>query len=191
MGSSHSSHYPEPNLAETREFLEGLPGSAAEHLAVIQESRTPIGRTFAKSSSSEAIDWLTPFQGVQNCYFHPNPLRANVKNRKARREDVEAARLLHVDIDDLDALERIRAFPMPPSVVLMSGGGYQCLWFLAEPNTDLPRVERLNRGIAEALGGDRCHSADHLMRLPGTLNGPTQENERKAGRWFAPIWCAT
>lgn len=178
---SNRDKIPLPDLAETVAFLEGLPGSATEHLAVIQEGRAPIARTFARNEISEAIDWLEPFQGVQNCYFHPNPLATGVKNRKARREDVEAARLLHVDIDDLGALDRIKTFPIPPSVVLMSGGGYQCLWFLAEPNTDLPRVELLNRKIAEVLGGDSCHSADHLMRLPGTLNVPNA-GKRAKGR---------
>jgi hypothetical protein len=175
---------PRPNLGETRAFLANLPVADTEHLASIGEGRGPIVRTFGKSDLSAAIAWLTPLQGRVNCYFHPNQLHPSITNRKAKREDVLQARMAHVDIDDLAALERIEAFPLPPTAVIMSGGGYQCLWFFDVAVPDLDRVETINRRLAEALGGDSCHSADHLMRLPGTLNVPNA-NKRAKGRTVA------
>lgn len=175
---------PLPNLAETREFLEGLPTAPAEHLAVIMEGKAPRVRTLHHGEVAAGIAWLSNLQGTHNCYYHANPLRDGVKDRKARREDVSAARMLHVDIDDLTALEKISSFTVAPSVVIMSGGGYQCLWFLRKPVHDLPRVEALNAQIAGHLGGDSCHSADHLLRLPGTLNVPNAK-KRAAGRTTA------
>jgi hypothetical protein len=40
-------------------------------------------------------------------------------------------------------------------------------------------VKALNASIAKALGGDHCHSLDHLYRLPGTINLPNEAKVKK------------
>jgi hypothetical protein len=175
---------PTADLAETVEFLSRLPFAETEHLAVIEDGRGLNARSFDRAAVTGVIDWLRPQQGVRNCYYHPNPLNDGVTNRKAKREDVRSARMAHVDIDDIEALPMIAAFPLRPSVVIASGGGFQCLWLFCEEVDDLGRVEGVNKALARRLGGDHCHTVDHLLRLPGTINVP---NARKRSRGRVPV----
>ena len=64
--------------------------------------------------------------------------------------------------------------PIPPSIVVFSGGGLHLYWLLKEP---LPaqqyreRIEALNRKLASVLAGDlQATDVCRLMRLPGTTN---------------------
>jgi hypothetical protein len=175
---------PRPNPSETREFLDRLPHAEREHLVVIGDGVRLKGRTFFKQETAEAVGWLSASQGSGNCYFHVNVLREGFSDGKATRDDVVAVRMLHVDIDDVTALERIRTFGLPPSVTIFSGGGYQCFWFLDAPSKNLELAEALNTRIAEMLGGDKCHNLDRVMRVPGTLNVPNR-TKRAKGRELA------
>lgn len=83
-------------------------------------------------------------------------------------------------VDDLGALSRLEAFTPPPTVIIMSGGGFQAYWKLDAPLTDIDLAERYNASIAKLLGGDKCHNADRIMHVPGTINLPAKK--RAAGR---------
>lgn len=75
-------------------------------------------------------------------------------------------------IPEEEAWKLIRQFPIPPSVIVASGGGLHCYWLLAnpEPARD-PRVEQILRGLARALRADSSAAEfARVMRLPGTLN---------------------
>ena len=90
--------------------------------------------------------------------------------------EVLAGRVAWVDLDEPEALERLRQFPHRPELVVYSGsGGAHAYWRLARV-TDPEEIEAANRTLAHALGGDQA-STDRarIMRLPGTING-------KAGR---------
>lgn len=137
--------------------------------------------TFEATDLTGLEAWVAQHNGMDNLYFAVNRLKSSCFNRKARKEDVEAALCLHVDVDDPSALERIVSFCPRPTAVVFSGGGYQAFWLLNEKTEDLARVERINKSIAEALGGDSCHNIDRLMRLPGTINVPNKK-KRDAGR---------
>lgn len=102
---------------------------------------------------------------MDNLYFAVNRRKAGCAHKKAKKEDVEAALCLHVDVDDPTALERITAYRPKPTAVVFSGGGYQAFWLLEDETTELARVERINKALAEALGGDNCHNVDRIMRL--------------------------
>ena len=125
--------------------------------------------------------WIEERQGKANVYFSVNELKPSVRNRKATKEDVGRALHVHVDVDDANALDRIRRHLPEPTAVVFSGGGYQAFWKLREPSTDLARVERINLEVARRLGGDNCHNIDRIMRLPGTINVPNAK-KLKAGR---------
>jgi hypothetical protein len=173
---------PQPNLDETEEALGHLPHASVEHLVLIQEGRGAQTKTFRRDRLAEAHGWLADKQGRQNCYFHVNILRADLQDWKAKRSDVVAVRMLHVDLDEADGRARLEAFPVKPTWVVHSGGGHQGFWFLRQPSTELDRAENLNQQIAKFLGGDHCHNLDRVMRLPGTLNVPNAK-KRAAGRW--------
>jgi hypothetical protein len=121
--------------------------------------------------------------------------------KKPSREDFVQVPHLHVDIDpragEVLADEQVRIGALlrgdsprglpPPTWVVFSGGGYQALWRLREP-IPLPNlaaaedVALFNLEIANKLGGDRCHSVDHLLRLPGTVNWPDEKKQRRGQR---------
>lgn len=101
----------------------------------------------------------------------------------AKRRDLEACGhlwALFVDIDYKDSSEdaaraKLAAFPLPPSIVIASGGGLHCYWLLVEPidlqNGGAGLAKRLLGALKDALGGDP-NSAEpaRILRVPGTFN---------------------
>lgn len=177
-------NHPLPNLAEAREMLDALPAASTETIVTISKRDRVQARSYPKNDSAKAAADLATAQGHSNCYFQVNELKPGALNRKAKKEDIASIRMLHVDVDHADAIERIRKFQPPPSWTLHSGGGAQAFWFLDEPLMDIDLGERLNKAIAERVGGDNCHNADRIMRLAGTLNVPNSKKQAK-GRQVA------
>lgn len=87
--------------------------------------------------------WLDAQHYKFGIYYHVNALKPGIRNKKAAKADVAEALFLHVDIDDANALDKLRSFQPQPTVTVFSGGGYQCLWRI-EPTTDLAAVEQIN-----------------------------------------------
>jgi len=120
-----------PQPIQITEFLTGMfPGEICHIIAIHPENNDFKCQSF--TVSDKALEqWCTKQNSSgYNCYFAVNRIDSSVKNRKAKRDDIKAGLFLHVDIDDLtsDTLERIQSFTLAPSVVLMSGGGYQLFW---------------------------------------------------------------
>jgi hypothetical protein len=91
--------------------------------------------------------------------------------RGGRKGEVLPGAVAWVDIDAAADLERLRAFPHRPHLVVYSGsGGAHAYWRLArvlEPD----QVERANRKLAHALGGCMsCAAFATILRLPGSDN---------------------
>lgn len=147
--------------------------------------------TFEPSEESEALRFIETLQGHWNVYFSVNAVRGKL-TKKARKADIAEVIWLQVDADlskqldwsDPDAVEvekacilaKLRAYDPAPTVITWSGGGFQGFWRLSEiiivnGDTELmaPAENRMQR-IAKVLGGDACHNADRVMRLPGTVN---------------------
>jgi hypothetical protein len=105
--------------------------------------------------------------------------RARLHGRELK--DCLSLHALFADIDLKDfeseaaARARLRAFPLPPSFIIASGGGLHCYWLLETPidlqHDGATRAKQLLRVLAEVLGAD-LKSAEpvHILRLPGTLN---------------------
>lgn len=171
-----------PDTPAAITFLEAVHPAGLWSLTAIKPSGgSPSGRVFLPSEREQAAGWINAHQGVSELYYSVNEVRPDFGGVKASKGDIVAAHYAHVDIDDLDGLERLRAYKLPPSFIVFSGGGYQAFWKLSEPTTDLDRVERINRQLAADLGGDNCHNIDRIMRLPGTINLPNAK-KRQAGR---------
>lgn len=168
------------------EFLQrkfaGLDGFVTV-CAIDPEGKKPV--LLAASAPVGDIDNLAKFidqhHGRRNLYWEVGTSRDGGDRRHTEAEVYQIGQL-HVDIDPVEGkpfaeerkriAERIVAFPLSPNIVIDSGGGYQCFWQLKSP-APVERVKECNRRLAAALGGDSCHSLDHLMRLPGTVNLPT------------------
>jgi len=84
---------------------------------------------------------------------------------------VVALPALFADVDrhDADTLAQLRQFPLSPSCIVDSGGGYHVYWWLDAPTSDFPRARSLLRSLATHLGGDHLSVAQSL-RVPGSIN---------------------
>lgn len=188
---------PTPDDGAIRVFLEEVVGGDRIVLTAIPPEG---GRTETKTfdSAEAAARWAAGKNSAagMNLYWTVNTVARAVCS-KPKKEDMEALRFLHVDIDPRKGehatgartriLTALEAFEPRPTFVVFSGGGYQAFWRLEEPvyvGGDANRIaesEAYNRQLATDLDGDHCWSIDHLMRLPGTVNWPG-ETKRKRGR---------
>jgi len=84
-----------------------------------------------------------------------------------------------VDIDfktlsETEARRRLSEFPLPPSIILMSGGGLHVYWLLSEAvdvQAETPRLYNILRRLARHLGGDlNAAEPARLLRVVGTWN---------------------
>jgi hypothetical protein len=170
-----------PDTTASVDFLSGMfPGEPC-HLVGMLEGKGPEAKTFSPSETALMAAWIDSRQGLQNIYYHVNRLADGFRDAKAKKSDVVAGLFLHVDVDDPEALDRIKNYLPCPTALIFSGGGYQALWRLRGPCFDLKLVEQCNRRIAKDLGGDNCHNIDRILRLPGTINVPNAK-KRRAGR---------
>lgn len=164
--------------------------------------------TFDPGSEQACREWLAKRNGIENLYFMVNAPTQHLTS-KAKKEQVLAFEFFHVDLDPakppkeaegdpaaMDAwntqerarlLETLQGWRYIPSAIIDSGGGYQAFWRLDEPilvNGQIGAIEEAeayNIQLSTELGGDNCHNADRIMRLPGTINLPG-ESKRKKGR---------
>jgi hypothetical protein len=76
------------------------------------------------------------------------------------------------NISEAEVRERLQGMPLPPSIIIHSGGGAHAYWLLREPldvQADNPR-QWLQR-LAAYLGADSsCAEPARVLRIPGTLN---------------------
>lgn len=100
------------------------------------------------------------------------------------RKDYVALRALFAEIDfsatkdEAAVRAQLAQFPVPPSIVIHSGGGLHVYWLLREPlPLDTPETyavaKRVLRSLAEHehIGGDTAAAEPaRILRLPGTWN---------------------
>lgn len=110
-------------------------------------------------------------------------------NKNGKKVDCLALPALYSDVDygqaghrkkskwrtKEQALAAIQAFPLRPSILVHSGGGFQPYWLLKEPfsleNGNYAQVEAIMKGLTLALGGDvGTQDISRILRLPGTYN---------------------
>lgn len=140
-----------------------------------------------------------------NLYYNVNPVVAPVQ-KKPERWEISAVHYLQVDCDPMkgespeaqwEGIKSKLSMPAnmpPPTTLVRSGNGGNALWAIEEPlpiKGDSP-AER--EASAIILGGysyqielilqgvDACHNVDRILRLPGTLNWPTEIKIAKYGR---------
>jgi hypothetical protein len=88
------------------------------------------------------------------------------------RAGVDRVHAIWADVDDAEALARLRAFTPRPSIVVRSGSpdsvhAYWALWPPISPD----QAEVANRRIAHAIGADRrAVDAARILRPPDTVN---------------------
>src|SRR4051812_4041755 len=116
------------DTASAVDFLARLlPGERWDLASIPPERGAPEFRTFLPNEHQDAAPWIEARQGKTGLYYTPNEVAANVMHKKAKKSDISAARALHVDVDipTEAALHAIRNFAPPPTVIVLTGGGYQ------------------------------------------------------------------
>lgn len=119
-------------------------------------------------------------------YFVGNSHRLPRLNERGRTDtvrapgkaDIELAVGVWLDVDDPDPTivpELTNRLDWGPAYVIFTGGGYQAHWRFEQPTADIDAAEACALGMIRDFGDlpglDRsCWSADHLWRLPGTVN---------------------
>ncbi|SDW51836.1 VapE domain-containing protein [Roseicitreum antarcticum] len=199
---------PDATPGDQKGLLSGDTAAAVDFLAhwcpdgpwvltsIVPDGGRTTTRTFGPGDVAAMAEWVEERQGRQNIYFTVNRTFGPVSSKPSKAE-MAAAVALHVDVDPRAGMEveperqRIERMvedweqdgsklPFPrPSVVVDSGGGYQCFWLLDAPVEDHPEVEARNIAIGVAMGADACHNIDRLMRLPGTVNLPNKKKREK------------
>jgi hypothetical protein len=103
------------------------------------------------------------------------------KDRKGDRAHCHWLTALYVDADfkllgEIETRRRLAEFPLPPSIVVNSGGGLHVYWLLRTP-LDLQRdypgaqsiLRRLAKGVADIVDVE-CSEPARVLRIPGSLN---------------------
>jgi len=149
--------------------------------------------------------------GYHGVYWGLGGLREKVQGRGSAK-DVVSINATWVDIDAKDefgnrdpdlALEGLdnyiaaRRVP-PPSATVLSGAGVHAYWLLDTPTSgdELHQVSRINKALAEQVGGDDVADLARVLRIPGTMNRkygepcPCQIHELNLERRYSIRWLA-
>src|SRR5687768_16936898 len=94
------------------------------------------GRSFAIDDEEAIKRYIAQHDDRFNIYVQVNPLREGTADKKATKGELKHIVELHVDIDDLSGLERLRTFPLPATAAACSGNGYHAYWQLSVPCLD-------------------------------------------------------
>jgi hypothetical protein len=182
---------PNTNPADIQEFFKKtIPDQI--HLTAIDptKGRRAVGKD-SGTDAEAASRWALRHNAEGfNVYFTTNRVRPGL-GAERNKGDIVGVRFAHVDVDPPKgaasftpeqreaAYERLKA--ASPSMINWSGNGLQALWRLEE-SVSIDEVEQINRGLIEALGGDKgTHDASRLLRVPGLINWPDAKKSA-AGR---------
>jgi len=168
------------------DFLREAYRDSPVRVTLIRE-RAPRSKLFPPGAFDDAARYAEEMnRDGWNCYWSPND--GPGEKAKLTKSDLTELRYLHVDVDDFESRSKeevAAALEKLGATVVDSGNGVQGFFRLATPLKATPesirQVEARSRGLAKKYGGDDCHNADRLMRIPGTTNYPN-ETKRKKGR---------
>ena len=125
--------------------------------------------------SIESIESLLAGGYVEQCKQVGNGLFFGVlprTERSGKKSAVNGGHVIWSDIDDKDTGGRqetwkyVEALPIPPSVVVESGGGLHIYYVLNQYQTN-QQIEHMNKQLLHMVKGDKsAWNADRILRLP-------------------------
>jgi archaellum biogenesis ATPase FlaH len=138
---------------------------------------------FVKLDEVEKIPGLIKKYQASNVYFGV----ASRSSEDGTKRGIFQIPALFTDIDlngtaPQAALDRLSEFPLKPSAIIETGGGFHVYWVLKEPATSqqIPEVESYLRRLVRYVGGDKLATdASRILRIPGTLNQKRKKFEVK------------
>ncbi len=92
--------------------------------------------------------------------------------RSGGRDAIDQSHLAFVEIDTPDAVDRLRDFRHPPTMIVSSGtAGHAHAYFGLSAPVSVLELERANRRLSHALGGDLASvDAARILRPPASWN---------------------
>lgn len=160
-----------------------------------KQSSVPCKTFVMPEQEAQAKAWVSDANAKgRNCYFHTNI--SNAVNKRLSKHDVKSARFAWADIDpdikQFGSYEQAKLYlkNLVPSlcehasIIIDSGNGLQVLYRLA-PTLDISnqeakeRFEIVNRAVAKRWNADSTQDCSRILRLPGTLNYPSQSKMDK------------
>jgi hypothetical protein len=172
-----------PALEDAVPFLEalltGVPGDQFLEIRTIAKGGTSHKRFHSIDTlRAQGIAPALPLylDGKENIYYGVAPRyeKREAKTNEDRGDAVNLASAVWFD-------EITKTPPdLPPFSWLIETslnkvqGGY----FLTGPTTDLERVERLNKRLGAAVGGDNVWNRGRILRLPGFINAKYEGQQR-------------
>lgn len=131
-------------------------------------------RVFARPDDADAIAAFLTKHSHENCYFGPSTRRDDTNGSL---ENCRHLTTFYIDVDykgipEAEARARLAACPLPPSVVITTGGGLHAYWRLREPldvRADDPKPW-LQRLAAHFDADPQCAEVARVLRMPGTRN---------------------
>jgi hypothetical protein len=180
---NYSSNHRNPVLEDAVPFLEalltGVPGGQFLEIRTIAKGGTSrkefysIGDLRQQGIASSLPLYL---DGKENVYYGVAPRyeKREAKTDEDRGDAVNLATAIWFD-------EITKAPPaLPPFswMVETSFNKIQGGYFLNAPTADLDRVERLNKRLKAAVGGDRVWNRGRILRLPGFINAKYEGHQR-------------
>src|SRR4030095_11587761 len=165
------------------DFLALFVPADADGFIELRAKTQPGPRDFIRLSQGDAVRRVRAY--IDACASEGNHPYFGVAERateaNGKKENLARLRVLFADCDFKDSSEaetraRIATFPLPPSVLVESGGGLYPFWLLKDPvdlRTEgaIARVEGLIRRVVTTLHADaNATDVTRLLRLPGTQN---------------------
>lgn len=166
-----------------RPFLEAIFGESFEGeieirvLCDVERGRPPVTRKWYPSIQAllDDLPRILPIAQRANAgIFFGVLLRREIGVGKA--EHTLPGRVLWCDIDfkhfsggEAEARALLASFPVPPSIIVRSGGGLHCYWLLRAA-ADPQSIEAVNKRFVDALHADNAWDAPRVLRLPRTYH---------------------
>lgn len=173
--------------------LGGLPGWI--NLRAIDPDQQKPARSEMVRTVSTAVEWCERWDG------HGYNLYAGLARRGEQLDDngridaseknLAGCRVVWADLDDGthdEQAQRVREFPLVPTLLVNSGGGLHPIWQLEEPiecasdPESNARLRRILKGVQVVIGGDPAVvDPSRIFRVAGTTNYPNA-GKRAKGR---------
>ncbi|WP_323008958.1 AAA family ATPase [Paracoccus sp. (in: a-proteobacteria)] len=175
-------------LSEVTSGWDELPEPAVLELRCLFPEKTPQIARFNPTATGleDLADHAAEMNRYGlNCYIVINPVRAGTTNRYATDADIIASHYFWADGDDEEAANSIRNFAGPKYTMAVMTGRVpsprpHIYWRTDEWVHNLEAWTGIQKSIAAVLSTDpTVVNPSRIMRLPGTINWPTDKKAAK------------
>lgn len=166
-----------PSLVNRADFFKSMyaecKGKIELRAIAIADGKPPV-RNFFRTTDMQGINTFCRKNQGCELYFGI----ATRDGQAGRKQNIVDFTAVYCDIDFKNtpiekANESLKYFPIQPSIVVHSGGGYHVYWLFNEPlaKDAIEDIENILKRLAQYFEADMGSTdAAHVLRIPGTLN---------------------